>query len=507
MKHFAPLALALVGCFGGAQVNSTLDYSSSGRLPARVGLVVGVDATRLKQTAFWKRVSPKLAALAGSETESFLKLKATCDLDPFRDLRWLLYVADSGNEGKQIDEGVFIINATWTKAKVDACAMIQARDGDDEYEDSENKIPPGPYTKLREGWIGWIDANTAAFAFSRRGVPLLDEVITGSKTGPNPDLRQQLTRIDSGAVVWMAGVGREGSLDEVDPINTDALEHASGLAASLTLGTVLDMHITAEQEARHVGELAKTAAAVDRRLHEKLEDLPFLQSIKTSMEGRSVKIDAHLDAAGVDLLAGLITEGADREVAQNERYRDEETYPPEAPTPPAPEVPAAPTDADVDGIVDDADKCPTAPEDKDGFEDADGCPDPDNDADGIADAADQCPAQPEDRNAYEDQDGCPDEQKRAGRLAKAESHTLSGQAFLKAKVYDKAIEEFAAAYAIAPIPVLQYNIALAYDGLKDKAAALAAYRKYIDTDPDGARGKEGEYARGRIALLTKQLKK
>ena len=36
-------------------------------------------------------------------------------------------------------------------------------------------------------------------------------------------------------------------------------------------------------------------------------------------------------------------------------------------------------DIDGDGIPDSLDKCPTIPEDKDGFEDEDGCPDPDND--------------------------------------------------------------------------------------------------------------------------------
>ncbi|HRI54541.1 MAG TPA: DUF4398 domain-containing protein, partial [Pseudomonadota bacterium] len=35
-------------------------------------------------------------------------------------------------------------------------------------------------------------------------------------------------------------------------------------------------------------------------------------------------------------------------------------------------------DRDGDGLLDDVDKCPDDPEDKDGFEDEDGCPDPDN---------------------------------------------------------------------------------------------------------------------------------
>jgi hypothetical protein len=65
-------------------------------------------------------------------------------------------------------------------------------------------------------------------------------------------------------------------------------------------------------------------------------------------------------------------------------------------------------DADHDGIPDDVDRCPDEAEDRDGFEDDDGCPDPDNDHDGIADAADKCPNVPEDRDGFEDLDGCPD---------------------------------------------------------------------------------------------------
>ncbi|MBX3159136.1 MAG: OmpA family protein [Deltaproteobacteria bacterium] len=69
---------------------------------------------------------------------------------------------------------------------------------------------------------------------------------------------------------------------------------------------------------------------------------------------------------------------------------------------------AAPKDTDHDGIVDSLDKCPTEPEDKDGFQDDDGCPDPDNDHDGIPDAADKCPNEPEDKDGFQDDDGCPD---------------------------------------------------------------------------------------------------
>jgi outer membrane protein OmpA-like peptidoglycan-associated protein len=65
-------------------------------------------------------------------------------------------------------------------------------------------------------------------------------------------------------------------------------------------------------------------------------------------------------------------------------------------------------DRDGDGIPDDVDKCPDQAEDKDGFEDADGCPDIDNDLDGILDQFDKCPNVPETYNGFEDEDGCPD---------------------------------------------------------------------------------------------------
>lgn len=66
-------------------------------------------------------------------------------------------------------------------------------------------------------------------------------------------------------------------------------------------------------------------------------------------------------------------------------------------------------DTDGDGIPDADDECPNLPEDFDGFEDEDGCPDVDNDGDGILDVDDKCPDKPETFNDYQDDDGCPDE--------------------------------------------------------------------------------------------------
>jgi len=65
-------------------------------------------------------------------------------------------------------------------------------------------------------------------------------------------------------------------------------------------------------------------------------------------------------------------------------------------------------DNDNDGVPDIDDGAPLLPEDVDGFEDNDGVPDLDNDGDGIVDERDMCPDEPEDLNGFEDEDGCPD---------------------------------------------------------------------------------------------------
>jgi len=65
-------------------------------------------------------------------------------------------------------------------------------------------------------------------------------------------------------------------------------------------------------------------------------------------------------------------------------------------------------DADKDGIQDEKDECPELAEDRDGFQDGDGCPDFDNDDDGVGDEDDRCPAEKEDADGFEDEDGCLD---------------------------------------------------------------------------------------------------
>lgn len=119
--------------------------------------------------------------------------------------------------------------------------------------------------------------------------------------------------------------------------------------------------------------------------------LHIYQPNSGSLDGR----DAHIGLVGVEL--GLL---------------DRRAQPPPPAPEPAPVVvraPPPPRDSDGDGLLDPDDKCPHEAEDKDGYQDDDGCPDPDNDGDKILDAVDSCPDEPEVENGVDDQDGCPDE--------------------------------------------------------------------------------------------------
>jgi outer membrane protein OmpA-like peptidoglycan-associated protein len=65
-------------------------------------------------------------------------------------------------------------------------------------------------------------------------------------------------------------------------------------------------------------------------------------------------------------------------------------------------------DTDNDGVADSFDRCPHEREDRDQFEDGDGCPEADNDRDGLPDAVDKCPSEAEDKDGFLDDDGCLD---------------------------------------------------------------------------------------------------
>jgi outer membrane protein OmpA-like peptidoglycan-associated protein len=109
--------------------------------------------------------------------------------------------------------------------------------------------------------------------------------------------------------------------------------------------------------------------------------------------------------AGV-LASGVASASGPHADARARPKLDCASIPPDAPLPA--ECRKSGPDGDRDKIPDASDRCPSAAEDVDGFEDDDGCPDPDNDADGALDDEDGCPLEAEDRDSYKDADGCPE---------------------------------------------------------------------------------------------------
>ncbi len=77
-------------------------------------------------------------------------------------------------------------------------------------------------------------------------------------------------------------------------------------------------------------------------------------------------------------------------------------------------------DTDLDGLADSIDSCVMEPEDKDGYLDDDGCPEPDNDLDTLLDPGDKCPNEAEDPDGFDDQDGCPDPDNDGDTVARRE---------------------------------------------------------------------------------------
>ncbi len=139
-----------------------------------------------------------------------------------------------------------------------------------------------------------------------------------------------------------------------------------------------------------------------------------------------------------------------------------------------------PKEHDGDGIADDEDQCPDEPEDRDGFQDMDGCPEFDNDADGIADASDKCPNEPETVNGFQDEDGCPDAAIDRAKRAYREGATAFAQGD-----YANARKFFEEAFHADPRDQLLFNMAVAADKQGDRNAACRYYRQWLGT-PDGA---------------------
>lgn len=160
---------------------------------------------------------------------------------------------------------------------------------------------------------------------------------------------------------------------------------------------------------QRIDEAARICAP--RELAEARSNLEF--AVYESAEGQPLRASQHLgiaetkSRAAFDLSRGPECEG-DRDLDGIKDSKDKCPTEPEDYDGDQDEDGCPEFDRDGDGIDDESDKCPDDPEDKDGFQDQDGCPDVDNDKDGIKDVVDQCPNKPEDMDGFEDLDGCPD---------------------------------------------------------------------------------------------------
>ncbi|HET6613997.1 MAG TPA: hypothetical protein VFG83_18485, partial [Kofleriaceae bacterium] len=72
---------------------------------------------------------------------------------------------------------------------------------------------------------------------------------------------------------------------------------------------------------------------------------------------------------------------------------------------------------------------------------------------------------------------------RADARTEARAHYAAGKDLFAGGNFRGAIAEFARADALAPSPILQFNIALCYEKLGDDAEALRRYRLYLDKMP------------------------
>ena len=131
-------------------------------------------------------------------------------------------------------------------------------------------------------------------------------------------------------------------------------------------------------------------------------------------------------------------------------------------------------DADEDGVADSVDQCPNDPEDYDGYQDGDGCPDVDDSGHIILDEDDRCPIVLDCEEGFIDMDGCPDV------ILVFESHS-SQLAAKELELVDELAEELEARSKVKKLRIDGHFSA-------DEEAALAAQRSAAVRDRLVARG-------------------
>lgn len=86
---------------------------------------------------------------------------------------------------------------------------------------------------------------------------------------------------------------------------------------------------------------------------------------------------------------------------------------------------------------------------------------------------------------------------------KSREHLEQAEMYMKAKVYDLAVEEYRKGYELVPqAHGFLFNIGLAYEQMGEKEKAIAAFEQYIELMPRGSKSAE---ARARTVALKRAL--
>lgn len=174
----------------------------------------------------------------------------------------------------------------------------------------------------------------------------------------------------------------------------------SALLAGCTGSSVLRGRISGTREIADEAERNGARNCAPRELAMAHTHLEFAET--ELLQGNPTRAEEHFRIAEPNARAALRLTSPERCLEQDE------------PPPPPPR----PGDRDGDGLTDDVDRCPDDPEDLDGYQDDDGCPEQeDTDGDGRSDDVDTCPLEPEDRDDYLDTDGCPELDNDLDRIA------------------------------------------------------------------------------------------
>lgn len=187
------------------------------------------------------------------------------------------------------------------------------------------------------------------------------------------------------------------------------------------------------------------------------------------------------------------------------------------------EIPCRNIDSDLDGIDDAVDLCPMLQEVENGIADGDGCPDPDPDQDGyadfedacpqlagvapdgcplidkdrdfIADHLDACPNQPEDIDGEEDGDGCPE-----GVFRQRNSRALNEQVWLAEKLEVKPGSVKLSRQGSADFAQLTKQLTPHVEAVKK--IRVVAYASVLET----ARGRAKRLAQRRVSRIRSKLR-